>query len=46
MTEMGIFTEVHNEVGQIIVAAVDSKRIKELLAPDRDELLKLIAKRK
>jgi len=45
MTEMGIFTEANNEVGQIIVASVDAERVKELLSPDRDELVKLIAKK-
>jgi len=45
MTEMGIFTEVHNEVGQIIVASVNTVRVKDLLSPDRDELVKLIAKK-
>ena len=43
---MGIFTEVHSEVGQIIVASVNGPRVKTLLNPDRDELLKLIEKKK
>ncbi len=44
MVAMGIFDEVHSEVGQIIVATVNTDRVKELLNPDRVELGKLIAK--
>jgi isocitrate lyase len=46
MTEMGIFSEAHVEVGQIIVASVNATRVKDLLSPDQDELVKLIAKKK
>jgi len=46
MKALGIFDEVNSEVGHIIVASVNTDRIKELLHPDRVELVKLIAKRK
>jgi isocitrate lyase len=45
MVRMGIFGEGHTEVGQIIVASVNTERVKELLNPDRAELQKLIAKK-
>jgi isocitrate lyase len=45
MMELGVFDEVADEVGQIIVASVDNQRIKELLNPDREDLGKLIAKK-
>ena len=41
---LGIFTSVAEEVGEIIVADVDAKRIGELLDPDGAELNKLIEK--
>ena len=44
MKSHGIFTDVNTEVGQIIVADVNQARVDELLAPDREELLKLIRK--
>ena len=44
MQALNIFDEVHNEVGQIIVAAVNADRIAALLNPDREELAKLIGK--
>jgi isocitrate lyase len=44
MQAMGIFGEVNDEVGQIIVADVNSGRIQELLDPDGAELRKLIGK--
>jgi isocitrate lyase len=44
MKKHGIFTEVHNEVGQIIVAEVNKDRISELLEPDGAALTKLIDK--
>jgi isocitrate lyase len=40
---MGIFDEVNDEVGQIIVADVNSARVQELLVPDGKELRKLVA---
>ena len=44
MRAHGIFSEYTTEVGQIIVADVDHHRVNELLAPDREELKKLIRK--
>jgi isocitrate lyase len=44
MKSHGIFAEVNTEVGQIIVADVDRRRIEELLAADREALMKLIRK--
>jgi len=42
MKAMGIFDEVNDEVGQIIVADVNTARVQELLASDGVELKKLI----
>ena len=44
MKSHGIFTEVYQEVGEIIVAEVNRPRIQELLTPDRVALRKLITK--
>ena len=44
MRSHGIFSEVNTEVGQIIVADVNHLRISELLAPDQEELRRLIRK--
>jgi isocitrate lyase len=44
MKSHGIFSDVHSEVGQIIVAEVSRERIAELLEPDRAALLRLIDK--
>ncbi len=44
MAGQGVFSEVHTEVGDIIVAQVNAERIKELLASDRVALEGLIAK--
>ncbi|OBE97196.1 isocitrate lyase ICL2 [Mycobacterium sp. 852002-10029_SCH5224772] len=44
MKSHGIFSEVYQEVGEIIVAEVNQPRIAELLAPDRTALRKLITK--
>jgi isocitrate lyase len=44
MQSHGIFVDVNTEVGQIIVANVDRQRIAELLAADREALMKLIRK--
>src|SRR5246127_3403667 len=44
MKSHGIFTEVYQEVGEIIVAEVNKPRIEELLKPDRVALRKLITK--
>jgi isocitrate lyase len=46
MRAHGIFSEYTTEVGQIIVADVDHHRVAELLAPDREELKKLIRKQR
>jgi isocitrate lyase len=44
MKSHGIFRDFTTEVGQIIVADVDQRRIAELLAPDREALGRLIRK--
>ena len=44
MQNLGIFDEVTTEVGQIIVAGVATKHVKELLNTDQVELKKLISK--
>jgi isocitrate/methylisocitrate lyase len=44
MKNHGIFSEVHSEVGHIIVAEVNKERIAELLEPDRRALTRLIDK--
>ena len=44
MKSHGIFRDVHQEVGEIIVADVNQPRIDELLAPDREALRRLIRK--
>ena len=44
MKSHGIFREVNQEVGQIIVADVDHARVRELLATDRKALQALIRK--
>lgn len=44
MKAHGIFRDVNTEVGQIIVAEVDRRRVAELLAPDREALQRLIRK--
>ena len=44
MRSHGVFSDVHDEIGQVIVAVVDADSIKELLAADRVELMKLITK--
>ncbi|MGF2946405.1 isocitrate lyase ICL2 [Mycobacterium sp. Lab-001] len=44
MKSHGIFSEVNQEVGEIIVAEVNKPRIEELLKPDRVALRKLITK--
>ncbi|MDX1383750.1 MAG: isocitrate lyase ICL2 [Thermoanaerobaculia bacterium] len=44
MKDHGLFSEVHDEVGQIIVATVNHDRIEELLAADREALRSLIRK--
>jgi isocitrate lyase len=44
MKNHGIFSDVHQEVGEIIVADVNHPRIEQLLAPDRAALGRLIRK--
>ena len=44
MKDLGIYDEVNVEVGQIIVAGVNTQRVKTLLSPDQGELKKLISK--
>jgi isocitrate lyase len=44
MQRLGIFSNVNNEAGLIIVASVNPVRIGELLNPDRVVLRKLISK--
>jgi isocitrate lyase len=44
MKSHGIFSDVHQEVGEIIVADVNHPRIDDLLAPDRKALWRLIRK--
>jgi len=44
MKSHGIFSDVRNEVGHIIVAEVHKGRIAELLEPDRRALMRLIDK--
>lgn len=44
MKSHGIFSDVYQEVGEIIVADVNQSRIDELLAPDREALSRLIRK--
>jgi isocitrate lyase len=46
MDSHGIFREVNQEVGEIIVAEVNHSRIEELLAPDRKALSRLIRKQR
>jgi isocitrate lyase len=44
MKSVGIFSDVHTEIGQIIVAQVNKERVAELLKPDRALLLDIIRK--
>jgi isocitrate lyase len=44
MKSHGIFRDVHQDVGEIVVADVNQPRIDELLAPDHEALLRLIRK--
>jgi isocitrate lyase len=44
MKSHGIFRDVYQEVGEIIVADVNHPRIEELLAPDHAALMRLIRK--
>ena len=42
MQDLGIFTVVRTEIGQIIVADVDRERVSELVGPDGEKLAELI----
>ena len=44
MKAMGIFNEVAQEVGEIIVADVNLSRIAGLVHPDRDQLITVITR--
>jgi len=44
MKSHGIFRDVYQEVGEIIVADLNHERIAELLAPDHEALWRLIRK--
>jgi len=44
MLELGIFTSVNDEIGQIIVAGVDPRAIRSLVTADGEERERLIAK--
>ena len=44
MKDHGIFSDVSHEVGQIIVADVNSTRVSELLDSDSQALMRLIEK--
>ena len=45
MKAHGLFSDVHDEVGQIIVADVSAENVKAFLAPDRERLQALIERR-
>ena len=45
MKTHGIFSEGHPEVGDIIVAVINSQRIAQLLEPDGAALQRLIEKK-
>jgi isocitrate lyase len=44
MKTQGIFSEVNDEIGEIIVADINRARIEELMVPDGVALQKLIRK--
>jgi isocitrate lyase len=44
MKGLGIFTNVHTEIGQVTVADVSKERVADLLKPDRTALEALIRK--
>jgi isocitrate lyase len=45
MRTHGLFSDVHDEVGHVIVADVSAEGVKALLAPDRDRLNALIERK-
>jgi isocitrate lyase len=44
MKDLGIFTAVKDEIGQVIVATIDRDQVKELVAPDNGALEQLVRK--
>jgi len=44
MKSLGIYSDVHTEIGQIIVAHINAQVVAELLKPDRSALTELIQK--
>ena len=44
MKSIGIFSDVHTEIGQIIVANISKERVAELLKSDREALRAMIQK--
>jgi len=44
MKSLGIFSGVHTEIGEIIVAEVNKEGVAELLKPDKVSLLEMIRK--
>ena len=44
MRDLGVFKEVHTEIGDIIVASVDTEHVKALVDADEGALRKLISK--
>ena len=45
MSTHGLFSDIHDEVGDVIVADVSAEGVKALLAPDRDRLNALIQRK-
>jgi len=45
MKTHGLFSDVHDEVGHVIVADVDTEGVRALLAPDQDRLNALIQRK-
>jgi len=44
MKSLGIFSDVHTEIGQIIIADVGTQVVAGLLEPDRSALMEMIRK--
>jgi hypothetical protein len=44
MKALGVFDDVQDEIGQIIVASVNTNRVRKLVDADQVELRKLITK--
>jgi len=45
MKALGIYSQANTEIGDVIVAPVNTGRVKEFLNPDQEELEKLITKK-